>query len=349
VPNAGFEPTTSTAAAAQLVKEWTDPKIKVAAITSVLAARDCELVTLAGPIQDARKNTTRFIILGREPLQASAHTDKCTLALFLQDRLGAIRDAFTIIAGYEVDVRSLKILPAKDSEVVPNWKDWFFVDVVSANGRGAILKAERQLRTRKDLFLTVRELGFYPNEEPGAPPSPAGTVDDPREPSLHTGGQPTLRELIRAGEGPNLEFKSSLRWSIKDGRVDKALEAVVVKTIAAFFNSGGGRLLIGVDDAGGVVGLSPDYLTLQKQSRDGFELHLRNKIQSAVDTDLVHLIDVRFLSEAENDVCLVTVPRSPRPVWIKESGEPELFVRNGNQTQRLDKKGTADFIGHHWH
>ncbi|MGH8018188.1 MAG: AlbA family DNA-binding domain-containing protein [Opitutaceae bacterium] len=49
-----------------------------------------------------------------------------------------------------------------------------------------------------------------------------------------------------------------------------------MKTVAAFANSQGGTLLIGVDDAGNILGLEHDYLSLQDGNRDKFELHLRN-------------------------------------------------------------------------
>ena len=85
-----------------------------------------------------------------------------------------------------------------------------------------------------------------------------------------------VRALIAAGESETLEFKSSLRWDRREDCVNKALEGVVVKTLAGFLNAAGGTLLIGVDDGGALVGLAADYATLKKQDRDGFELHLQN-------------------------------------------------------------------------
>jgi type I restriction enzyme, R subunit len=54
-------------------------------------------------------------------------------------------------------------------------------------------------------------------------------------------------ELIKAGESQTLEFKSTLRWSLKgDRQDDKGVTHAVPKTIAAFLNTEGGDLLIGV-------------------------------------------------------------------------------------------------------
>ena len=91
----------------------------------------------------------------------------------------------------------------------------------------------------------------------------------------------SIEDLIKEGESDELEFKATLRWDIKEGRVSKKLEQVIVKTVAAFANAQGGSLLIGVDDDGQAVGLSRDYESLGESGRDPFELHLRKRAQPA--------------------------------------------------------------------
>ena len=64
-----------------------------------------------------------------------------------------------------------------------------------------------------------------------------------------------VRQWIAKGESETLEFKSSLRWDRKEGRVNKDLERVVVKTLAGLLNAKkGGALLVGVADSGEVSG-----------------------------------------------------------------------------------------------
>ena len=69
----------------------------------------------------------------------------------------------------------------------------------------------------------------------------------------------TLEELIAGGEGEELELKSSLRWDYVRGELNKNLENVMLKTVAALANGQGGTLLIGVRDDGKVLGLEHDY------------------------------------------------------------------------------------------
>jgi predicted HTH transcriptional regulator len=71
-----------------------------------------------------------------------------------------------------------------------------------------------------------------------------------------------VEALVARGEDENLEFKSSARWDYREGQANKTLEVVIVKTIAGFLNGNGGILVIGVNDDGEVLGLEPDYKTL---------------------------------------------------------------------------------------
>src|SRR5262249_15667689 len=94
----------------------------------------------------------------------------------------------------------------------------------------------------------------------------------------------SVEDLIAEGESEELEFKSTLRWDLKEGGVSKKLEDVIMKTVAAFANSQGGTLLIGVDDSGNVLGLESDYHSLGNADRDRFELHLRNLLNQQFGT-----------------------------------------------------------------
>ena len=49
-----------------------------------------------------------------------------------------------------------------------------------------------------------------------------------------------IEKLIKKDESQNLEFKSTLRWDVKQESVNKDLEKVILKTIAGFMNSDGG-------------------------------------------------------------------------------------------------------------
>src|ERR1017187_10373679 len=81
-----------------------------------------------------------------------------------------------------------------------------------------------------------------------------------------------IAALIAAGESAAVEFKSSVRWDMRENRLNEPLKYSVIKTVAAFLNSNGGTLLIGVDDDRQVLGLQGDYSAFKKtDSQDAFE------------------------------------------------------------------------------
>jgi predicted HTH transcriptional regulator len=73
--------------------------------------------------------------------------------------------------------------------------------------------------------------------------------------------------LIEQGESAELEFKSTVRWDLRESKKNPDLEAVIRYTVAGFLNANGGTLLIGVGDDGSIVGLQPDYGTFRKPNR----------------------------------------------------------------------------------
>ena len=60
------------------------------------------------------------------------------------------------------------------------------------------------------------------------------------------------------GETTRVEFKSTLRVNLHTGQVDKKMEHSCLKTIAAFLNSHGGHLVVGINDSGVVLGVDQD-------------------------------------------------------------------------------------------
>lgn len=158
-----------------------------------------------------------------------------------------------------------------------------------------------------------------------------------------------LPSIIRQGEGPYLEFKSSMRWDIVESRVNRALEGVVLKTLAGFLNSPvGGTLLIGVSDSGEILGVEQDYQTLKKPGRDGFEQTVMTAVTANLGGDLCSFVHVLFHVIDNKDVCRIIVSPSNRPVFFTPSNIPKFFVRTGGATRDLNIQEALSFIGGRW-
>ncbi len=160
--------------------------------------------------------------------------------------------------------------------------------------------------------------------------------------------QSDLQTLIARGESAQLEFKSSFRWDLRENKVNRALEAVVLKTLAGYMNGDGGTLLIGVGDDGSVAGLDQDYKTLKKPDRDGFEQALMTAVATKMGADACRSIQIVFHTLAGKEVCRVMVAPMSRPVYVRDGDAPRLYVRTGVLTRELNVQEAVDYTSSRW-
>lgn len=163
-----------------------------------------------------------------------------------------------------------------------------------------------------------------------------------------------IAELIRVGESDQVEFKSSARWNLRTDQRDDRMELVIAKTIAAFLNSDGGTLVIGVDDQGQALGLSADFATLKQPDPDRFELWLRDLLTTMLGQNAGALPRISFspvtVVGTDTYLCRVDCPSSPRAVYLRpaKGAAAELWVRSGNSTRLLRLDEAVDYINHRW-
>ena len=158
-----------------------------------------------------------------------------------------------------------------------------------------------------------------------------------------------LKELIESGEHDHLEFKSTLRWDVRQAKVNKKMEEIIMKSIAAFSNGEGGQILVGVQDDGEIIGLDEDYNSLREPNKDQFELHLRNLVNTAYGKDFAtsHL-QIRFPIVDDEEICCITIKKGVKPLYTKvtdKNGQQtkQFYVRSGNSSQHLDISEIAGY------
>lgn len=153
-------------------------------------------------------------------------------------------------------------------------------------------------------------------------------------------------ELIKRGESRTLEFKSTLRWNLREDRQDdKVVTHAVLKTIAAFLNTEGGDLLIGVADDGSIVGVDQDRL----ESDDKLMRHLAQVVRNGLGDRAGTCIDPKTQIVQGKAVCVVSCQRSPEPVFLKWKGmeaspDGDFFVRSGPGTVKLPTDSANAYI-----
>ena len=167
----------------------------------------------------------------------------------------------------------------------------------------------------------------------------------------HKEVQPLAREreevlkLVESEESTVLEFKASARWDYRQNRLNDSMCLPVVRTVAAFLNTEGGRLLIGVGDNHEILGLSHDYQGFRKE-RDEYMQFIVNRVCNHIgEVECTRFVSVEFYKIDNEDICLLDVRRSDREVWFREGGKEEsLYVRTQNETRKLSPSQAIDYI-----
>ena len=153
-------------------------------------------------------------------------------------------------------------------------------------------------------------------------------------------------ELLKLQESKTLEFKSSLRWNLQEDRKDdKHVTHAALKTIAAFLNTEGGDLLIGVDDDRKVLGIEHDRL----DNDDKFMRHLAQAVRNGLGDRAGTCIDPKTQIVEGRTLCLVSCERSPEPVYLRWKGVEridggDLYVRTGPGSVRLGEEDAKKYV-----
>jgi arogenate/prephenate dehydratase len=145
--------TYDTAGSAKLVA--TERLTDAAAIASARAGEVFGLVPLADGIQDFDDNITRFIVIGRRPVDQVA-ADKTTVVFTVPNTPGALFKALSVFALRDVDLTKLESRPIPGRP----WEYLFYVDLATARDE---LRCARALAHLAEFAPMLRVLGSYPS------------------------------------------------------------------------------------------------------------------------------------------------------------------------------------------
>lgn len=151
-------------------------------------------------------------------------------------------------------------------------------------------------------------------------------------------------ELIEDGEGQFVEFKSSILWDYRQQKMNKNLSVPIIKNVAAFMNTAGGTLLVGINDEGKILGLDADYAVLKKPNSDGFELIFNNAFAQMIGAEFRHLVKLSFPEVEGKTICLIAVQPAASPVFFRHQGKEHFYIRAGNAGQPLTLSKATKYI-----
>ncbi len=149
-----------------------------------------------------------------------------------------------------------------------------------------------------------------------------------------------VAELLAAGEGEAIEFKSTLRTNLHTGQADEKMHLAALKTIAAFLNARGGTLIIGVADDAKVLGTAIDGFP----NEDKMALHLVNLVRDRIGEVFLPYIHPHFEDQDGERILLIRCEPGPKPAFVKDGGIQRFFVRGGNATAELAGVSITDYV-----
>ena len=153
-------------------------------------------------------------------------------------------------------------------------------------------------------------------------------------------------EIIKCGESNTCEFKETMRVCLKQKAPPEAIELGVLKTIAAFSNSNGGDLFIGVNDSEEIVGLEKDYLSFKPidQNKDGFQKHLDNIISKTFTNSIFSSLLITIETINNLDFCRVNVKKARNTIFAKINKEEKFYIRRSGSTVELSKSEMIKYL-----
>ncbi len=126
-----------------------------------------------------------------------------------------------------------------------------------------------------------------------------------------------VKNLAQTGEGVFLEFKRTIPSALK-----------IAREIAAFANTHGGTLLIGVDDDKSLIGV------------DGYqeEEFLLNKAANKLCEPQVK-VNLELVQFGTRDLLVITIPvAKKKPVFVLANREPAVFMREDDRSKSVSKE-----------
>ncbi|WP_298519870.1 RNA-binding domain-containing protein [uncultured Kordia sp.] len=171
-------------------------------------------------------------------------------------------------------------------------------------------------------------------------------------------GKAQLRvlDVIKKGEGKRIEFKSTLRFDIKGNEKADWLIFETFKNIAAFLNSEGGTILIGVADDREILGLEAyDYSLLKEgDKQDLFQLQLDNLIRTHFGDAVHRILSVAIVKIEGKSICEIRIKEKyTAPIFItkKEENKPKrkaFYIRRLSSAIELKDDEMEVYIKAHW-
>ncbi|MGZ5539897.1 MAG: RNA-binding domain-containing protein [Halobacteriota archaeon] len=153
-----------------------------------------------------------------------------------------------------------------------------------------------------------------------------------------------IRGIVREGETKYVEFKETLSLDIKKLTKEKYIEDSALKTVVAFLNTDGGKLLIGVSDDGQIPGLNAEIGKFHK-NLDKFLLHWKNLLKNRIGEQYYPFIEYRAIKVDDKHVLFVECTPSQSACYLDGT---DFYVRTNPATDKLEGPKLVEYVRNHF-
>ena len=152
--------------------------------------------------------------------------------------------------------------------------------------------------------------------------------------------QEKINTLIASGESKTVEFKETFSLDIKTKQKEDRLILSSMKTIAAFLNTDGGNLFIGVSDDGKITGIDKEIDKFDKTT-DKFLLRFKNKLKHYFGAGIYPLIEHIIVKVNGKNIFQISCRATSKSIFVDNS---DFYVRTNPATDSLKGQELYDYI-----
>lgn len=151
-----------------------------------------------------------------------------------------------------------------------------------------------------------------------------------------------ILDLIRQ-EGKRIELKATFKVDLETQKKKDCLRDVIVREIAAFMNTDGGMLIIGVKDDYEIIGLGLDFMHLDKEritqpdedkfTQEVFQ-YVRTRLKESKLDDFWEIHPIKTVKGKK--ICVIEINKSTMHALVDE--EIQIFDCRKEMWKKSDKK-----------